>query len=203
MISAFRHRTGLISLLALSAYLAAAFLPCEPSPETVSAVAVANGALASHAAAVVSVAAPVSAPMSGHGGGNAMEHGGAHGTHHGAQNGEHHAHGHGHGHHGAGDAPKSTGHPASHGGGGGAEAGSTAAIHASAGAPATNLALKAKCLCGCEQTRGQIGGGAARLGSVVLAAETVGLDPAPVVVPEDRVLSRWVEVHFDDDLVPI
>lgn len=65
------------------------------------------------------------------------------------------------------------------------------------------LALKAKCVCGCNRTRSQVGGGAARLGSVVLAAVVTGLAPAPVVVPEDRVLARWAEVHFDDDLVPI
>ena len=164
----------LISLFALGVYIAAAFLPCEPTPGERSALATALTAKSVHAVQVSEPVVPV--PVTPAKVATVATH--DHGAHH------HHNGGHDHGAQAKAAAP------------------SRAEAHASDRIP-TRLSMKAKCICGCDRTRSLVGGGAARLGSVVLTAVPSGLPPAPVIVPEDRLLTRWVEVHFEDDQVPI
>lgn len=106
--------------------------------------------------------------QSGHAGAGA--HAGAPTSHHGPAHGRAHgpAHGRSHGesHHGpaAGDADTA------------ARGAGDALAHRRGGA--APLELQAKCLCGCEETRSTIGGGASRLGSTIPAVYVPSLPPA-------------------------
>jgi len=63
--------------------------------------------------------------------------------------------------------------------------------------------LKRKCVCGCSETRSQVGGGTARLGSVVPGIAVARLAEAEDVLAEDRVLPRPLEVVSELDPIPI
>lgn len=197
----------LVAFAAIGIYLAAAFLPCEPSAEERSALATALSRGTAHAAA--SSLTSAHAGHQGHAGHGAQGHAASPSrpslslsppsspSPHASATHDHSAHAHAH------EAPapaarnaKSVGAPSSEVAASGGESGEVKGVHA-------RLVLKAKCECGCERTRSQVGGGAARLGFVVLADYATGIPPAPRVVPEDRVLARWVEMHFEADHVPI
>lgn len=67
----------------------------------------------------------------------------------------------------------------------------------------TRAWFAAKCLCGCGDTRSQVGGATSRLGSVVPGAVVARLAEAAIVIPEDRVLLLWRDVRFEVDPIPI
>jgi hypothetical protein len=63
--------------------------------------------------------------------------------------------------------------------------------------------LKPTCLCGCSDTRSQIGGGSARLGSVVPGTVVAHLLEVEAAAPGVRVLPRIFDIHFEIDPIPI
>jgi hypothetical protein len=63
--------------------------------------------------------------------------------------------------------------------------------------------LKPTCLCGCSDTRSQIGGGSARLGSVVPGSVVAHLLGVEAAAPGVRVLPRIFDIHFEIDPIPI
>jgi len=63
--------------------------------------------------------------------------------------------------------------------------------------------IKPTCLCGCSDTRSQIGGGSARLGSVVPGTVVAHLLEVEAVAPGVRVPARIFDIHFEIDPIPI
>ena len=156
----------LVSALAMTVYLAAAFLPCEP-PD--GAVWQAGGGHAAQDARESHDERPHQAAVSSHA---QMSH-----AAHAGQTG--HA---GHAAHGRGDA----------------DSGFEASARKTA-----RLALSAICPCGCSETRSGVGGGTARLGSVVPGLAVARLLEAPRHELVARVPEPADEVFFAIDPIPI
>jgi hypothetical protein len=68
---------------------------------------------------------------------------------------------------------------------------------------ALDLEFKPTCLCGCADTRGQIGGNAARLGSVVPATQaTCQFEAVPLVIAA-HAPDAQIDIHLEIDPIPI
>ena len=65
------------------------------------------------------------------------------------------------------------------------------------------LEFRPTCQCGCSDTRSQVGGGAARLGSVVPGTVFAGLFDAEHPAPGIRVPPRAFDLDFEIDPIPI
>jgi len=70
-------------------------------------------------------------------------------------------------------------------------------------AKTASLGFKPTCQCGCSDTRSQVGGGAARLGSVVPGTVFAGLPEAEQAAAAVRVLPRSFGLDFEIDPIPI
>jgi len=65
------------------------------------------------------------------------------------------------------------------------------------------LEIKPTCLCGCSETRSSIGGGTARLGSVVPGTVVASLIEAAPIPAAEFAQVGMLDLHFDIDPVPI
>jgi hypothetical protein len=79
------------------------------------------------------------------------------------------------------------------------------ASHIAVQAPATTAKLEFKptCLCGCSDTRSQVGGGAARLGSVLSGTALARLLEAEPVLLVDQGSRTEIGFHLEIDPIPI
>jgi hypothetical protein len=79
------------------------------------------------------------------------------------------------------------------------------ASHVALQAPATTAKLEFKptCLCGCRDTRSQIGGGAARLGSVLPGTALARLLEAEPVLLVEQGSPTAIGFHLEIDPIPI
>lgn len=192
-----RPLTPFISALALAVYLAAVFLPCEP-PDGFVAPGLASSQAFPVSGHAVAEAAPRRAggpePMEhvGHSGHAAHAAHGGHGTHDAhAQHDAHSTHGM------SGQAAHSADHAGHE---------MPAAVEVEPAKRPRRLArseMTAKCLCGCSDTRAFVGGGGARLGSVVPPAEVASLPEAIVSSASDRVLRSIPRVDPISEPIPI
>lgn len=171
----------IISTLALATYLAAAFLPCEPP-----AWFTAGGS--GHHAAAAEPTVPDEDPHAGHGDHHSTD-GVVDGAVDGAVDGMA-----GHGSHSDHDVHR---HDDSHRGG------QPSVVPARGSTRMATAEIKPKCLCGCSETRSQVGGGTARLGSVVPGLYVVRLIEPGATRALAPITASFVDVHADLDPIPI
>jgi hypothetical protein len=169
-------RARLLSVVAILSYLAAAFLPCEPPPWFV-----ARGSDA-HASEVSTAGTEFPHPGAHHASGETSHPG----SHRDSVRPDSNA-GHDHAHHGG--VEPAVGEP------------SRASDRA--GVLLASAELKAKCLCGCSETRSEVGGGTARLGSVVPGCFVPRLIEPEATRAGESVALAVVGFHGDLDPIPI